>query len=247
MIELSSQVLTDSSNTNENQTLDLKTDYLTVSEDDNKWVSLSYESVLYNDGFGDDLSDLKVGIDLTTLPTKGLIHMNYDGTFAFNPNGDFEYLPEGKNEIVPIRYFVDTPEGRKYGEIQITVEGKNDAPRQIRPIEFHISERGYFTISDRSIAEYFEDVDEGDELKIVGFRPIVNNSEDTFDFKLEDSYNHPIDKGHYKVNGFTNENPLISVDAFLNICVMVRNVMIYLKFWLRILLVHKLVQKLVLS
>jgi Ca2+-binding RTX toxin-like protein len=62
-------------------------------------------------------------------PSKGLVTVNPDGSFTFDPNGEFEALNAGQSENVTFEYAVaDGRGGSDIGTVTITVNGVDDAP-----------------------------------------------------------------------------------------------------------------------
>jgi len=59
----------------------------------------------------------------------GLITINPDGTYSFDPNGDFEGLDVGETAVTSITYTIDDGEGgTSTATVTVTVTGVNDAP-----------------------------------------------------------------------------------------------------------------------
>jgi VCBS repeat-containing protein len=82
-------------------------------------------SVLDNDSAPNLVRD----VTLVSGPSKGILLLNGDGTFSFDPNGEFEDLATGETEIVSFVYEVADADGdRAQATATITLTGTNDAP-----------------------------------------------------------------------------------------------------------------------
>ena len=93
-----------------------------INEDD---VSTSFASVVDNDVVPD-------GVDTVTLisgPAEGVLTLNSDGTYSFDPNGEFEDLAVGETRDVSFVYEVTDIDGDSdQATVTITVTGTNDDP-----------------------------------------------------------------------------------------------------------------------
>ncbi len=76
------------------------------------------------------LNDIDQGgvFTLVTLPTKGGLGFNLDGTFTFDPTVAFNDLGEGEQEDITFTYQIDNGTDQVTADVTITVDGVNDAP-----------------------------------------------------------------------------------------------------------------------
>ena len=71
---------------------------------------------------------------LDTTGTKGVVTLNGDGTFNFDPNGQFEYLNLGETETTSFTYTVaDGYGGTDTATVTISISGRSDDPGNLSP------------------------------------------------------------------------------------------------------------------
>ncbi len=111
---------------------------------------------------GDELTI--TGIDMTG--TMGTVNDNGDGTYTYDPNGQFPQLGEGDTVTDHFMYHVSDGEGgTATAEVEITIEGLNEAPTVFRTIGDQQAALGYeYTLT--LPLDLFTDVDSGDDLTL---------------------------------------------------------------------------------
>lgn len=72
-------------------------------------------------------SSANVGLQ-TVLPSQGLITLNSNGTFLYDPNGQFEHLAPGVTSLETFSYTVSDGLSADVGLVSLTVNGRNDPP-----------------------------------------------------------------------------------------------------------------------
>ena len=84
-------------------------------------------NVLDNDDVQDGVANVEI---VSNLPEgKGLLSLNPDNSFNFDPGSDFQHLAEGETEVVSFSYEVFDEDGDSaVATTDITVTGTNDAP-----------------------------------------------------------------------------------------------------------------------
>ncbi|MDF1738158.1 MAG: Ig-like domain-containing protein, partial [Verrucomicrobiales bacterium] len=115
------------------------------------------------------------GID--TSATKGIVTMNADGTFSYDPNGQFEYLGVGQSENDTFTYTVaDNDGGTTTETVTITVTGVNDAPVAVEDVVtvFEGGQGGSETVSGNALGND-SDVDQSgtpddDVIRVVNIK-----------------------------------------------------------------------------
>lgn len=82
-------------------------------------------SVLLNDS----VPDLVAAVELVSSPSAGLLTLNADGSFEFDPNGEFDHLLRDEIETVTFTYRVTDANGDSdIAEVSIDVIGTNTPP-----------------------------------------------------------------------------------------------------------------------
>ncbi len=93
------------------------------TNEDNSFVT---GNVLANDK-DQDTSDTLSITNINTSATKGLVTINDDGTFTYNPNGQFEYLSQGETTTDSFTYTIsDSNGGTSTAAVTITITGVNE-------------------------------------------------------------------------------------------------------------------------
>jgi VCBS repeat-containing protein len=97
----------------------------TYSTPEGSVLNVSLPGVLGNDT---DVDGPSATASLVTGPVKGLLALNSDGSFSYNPNGQFESLALGESENVTFVYQVTDGSLTSQATVTITVQGENDKP-----------------------------------------------------------------------------------------------------------------------
>ena len=116
---------------------DAKADDATTTEDALLTVDAESEGVLANDTDEDDddliVSSVAGSIENVGAPVSlssgGIVTINEDGTYDFDPNGAYEELDEGESTTPTVLYTAaDGNGGEDQAGLTITVDGVNDPP-----------------------------------------------------------------------------------------------------------------------
>jgi len=103
---------------------DAKNDKYSVGEDSILTVGGSGVRSNDIDANGDTLT-----VSLVTGVTTGILTLNANGTFSYDPNGQFESLGKGQTATETFTYLVsDGQGGTDTATVTLTILGKNDAP-----------------------------------------------------------------------------------------------------------------------
>ena len=101
--------------------------YLTNQDTVLDTTALAIDGVLDNDR--DAVGETLTATNLDTSGTLGLVTLNADGSFTYDPNGQFENLGAGEHAIDSFTYTANDGTGdSNTATVTITVSGFNDAP-----------------------------------------------------------------------------------------------------------------------
>ena len=108
-----------------------------------RFITYGYEQqaagVLGNDI--DVEGDTLTATNLDVTGTLGLVALNADGTFTYDPNGAFDYLAQGEQANDTFTYTANDGTGdSNIATVTITITGVNDAPVNTAPINQVTSE-----------------------------------------------------------------------------------------------------------
>ncbi|MCI0430596.1 MAG: Ig-like domain-containing protein, partial [Rhodospirillales bacterium] len=149
---------------------DARNDKYTVSEE--LVLSVGGKGVLLNDV--DTNGDL-LTVSLVTDVTNGLLTLNSNGTFSYDPDGQFESLGKGESATESFTYLAsDGRGGSDTATVTITITGKNDAPVAANDT-VTTAEDTPITIAAATLLANDTDV-EGDTLTITSVQGAVNGS-----------------------------------------------------------------------
>ena len=82
-------------------------------------------NVVDNDG----VPDIVRSVELIEGPTKGLLDLNDDGSFEYDPGNEFDYLAVGETALISFTYRVtDADSDSATATMSITITGTNDKP-----------------------------------------------------------------------------------------------------------------------
>ncbi|MDB2438225.1 cadherin-like domain-containing protein, partial [Hellea sp.] len=126
-------------------------------------VTTDEDSVLNGDVSLNDIPDSGVTFTLISGVSNGVLTLNADGTFSFDPAGDFEALDDGDTATETFTYEISNGATTDTATVTITIEGRNDAPIVSAISEMVSEDAGGFSIDLLSTAS---DVDMGDVLSV---------------------------------------------------------------------------------
>jgi VCBS repeat-containing protein len=78
--------------------------------------------------------------ELNALPEGGQLSVGADGAIDFDPAGDFESLSDGETATVLAEYEISDGTDTDVAQIEITIEGRNNAPVLVDPGPLQITE-----------------------------------------------------------------------------------------------------------
>ncbi len=122
---------------------------------------------------------------------------NADGSYTFDPaNAAYDHLANGDIQRLHIPITVRDPDGlTSTGELSITLEGTNDAPRVSGVLDLGTTREGVaITFSQATLLANATDVDDGDHLRVTGvavdaqYGAITDNGDGTFTFSPAPNY-----------------------------------------------------------
>ncbi|MCP5441413.1 MAG: DUF4347 domain-containing protein, partial [Chromatiaceae bacterium] len=97
------------------------------TDQDSSLSITALSGVLANDFDGDN--DALTATNLDTSTTLGLVTLNADGSFTYDPNGQFDYLAAGEHAIDTFTYTANDGKGdSNVATVTITITGVNDMP-----------------------------------------------------------------------------------------------------------------------
>lgn len=126
-------------------------------------VTTDEDSVLSDDVSVNDTPDAGVTFTLVSGVSNGVLNLNADGTFTFDPAGDFEALDDGDTAIETFTYEISNGATTDTATVTITIEGRNDAPVVSAITETVSEDAGGYSVDLLSTAS---DVDMGDVLSV---------------------------------------------------------------------------------
>ena len=142
------------------------------AQTDQDTVFIAPGSVLDNDDpvdITDTLSVLKVaGVDVPggglniNSTAGGILSMNQDGTYQFDPNGEYDQLDVAEIAVENIELTISNDEGvTTTSNLQIIIEGINDVPVAVNDVGPHVNEDDLApTASGYSVLDNDDDVDD---------------------------------------------------------------------------------------
>jgi len=126
-------------------------------------VTTDEDSVLSDDVSLNDTPDAGVTFTLVSGVSNGVLNLNADGTFTFDPAGDFESLDDGDTATETFTYEISNGATTDTATVTITIEGRNDAPVVSAITETVSEDAGGYSVDLLSAAS---DVDMGDVLSV---------------------------------------------------------------------------------
>ncbi|HZF35194.1 MAG TPA: Ig-like domain-containing protein [Candidatus Angelobacter sp.] len=150
---------------------DAKNDKYSVGEDSVLTVTGKGVRTNDTDANGDTLT-----VGLVTDVTKGILTLNSNGTFSYDPNGQFESLGKGQTATQTFTYLAsDGRGGTDTATVTLTITGKNDAPVASGDA-VTTNEDTAVTIAPASLLGNDTDIDAGDTLTISSVQGATNGS-----------------------------------------------------------------------
>ncbi len=105
------------------------TDQEVVANDDAHTSAGEHSLVFGNVTDNDDVPDLVREVTLVTAPAQGILTLDADGSFSYDPGDEFDYLAAGESAQVEFSYRVtDADRDSDTAVVVITVTGTNDKP-----------------------------------------------------------------------------------------------------------------------
>ncbi len=105
------------------------TDQEVVANDDAHTSAGEHSLVFGNVTDNDDVPDLVREVTLVTAPAQGILTLDADGSFSYDPGDEFDYLAAGESAQVEFSYRVtDADRDSDTAVVLISVTGTNDKP-----------------------------------------------------------------------------------------------------------------------